>query len=206
MFITIKHATNDSIQFVATGMTIQLANVLRRVMIADVPTWAIEFVQFEKNTTVLIDEMIAHRLALIPLTSSNEPVDDDGVPLQEVRLALEFKAGTQPEEVYSEQLESDNNDIIPAIDGIPIVKAARQQELKLVAIAKRGTGFEHAKWSPVSKCFFQVVPEGILFTMETIGSLDPVEVVHRAIGIIREKLETCLDNAQITVHNGQHVL
>ena len=200
MYVTIKNSTEDTIEFLVTGMSIYLANALRRVMIAEVPTWAIDIVQFEKNTTVLVDEMIAHRLGLIPLTSSTDPVDEDEIPVQEVSFTLDLTAGTDPEEWMSEQLEPDNVDVVSAIDGIPIVKAARQQRLKLTAIAKKGTGKEHSKWSPVSTCFYETVPEGILFNIETVGSLDPVEVVQKAIEILCEKLQTCTEKVHVTYH------
>ena len=191
MYAKILNYTEYTIQFLVTGIEVPLANALRRVMIADVPIWAIELVQFEVNTTVLHDEMIAHRLGLIPLTSSVELEDDI------VNFNLDLTAGVNVEEWTSEQLESDNENVVPAIAGIPIVKVACGQRLKLTATAKRGTGFEHAKWSPAT-CFFKKTSDGYQFEVETNGSLDPVEVVQRAIDILREKLQTCTKKVVIT--------
>jgi DNA-directed RNA polymerase alpha subunit len=192
MDVTVKSQTSDCITFLVVGISSDLANALRRIMISEVPTWAIEFVQFENNTTVLTEEMIAHRLGLIPLTSSTEPTEDT------VEFTLDLTAnGDEIVEWCSELLESNDDNVVPAIDGIPIVKARHEQKLKVKAIAKRGTGLEHAKWSPVSSCYFRKVSEGYLFEVEATGSLEPVEIVTRAITVLREKLEACAEKAQI---------
>ena len=51
-----------------------IANALRRIMICEVPTMAIDLVEVRENTSCLHDEMIAHRLGLVPLTALN--IDD----------------------------------------------------------------------------------------------------------------------------------
>jgi DNA-directed RNA polymerase II subunit RPB3 len=58
---------NDCVKFVLSKTDISMANTLRRIMIAEVPTLTIDLVEYYDNTTVLNDEYIAHRLGLIPL-------------------------------------------------------------------------------------------------------------------------------------------
>lgn len=55
------------IRFLLSETDTSMANTLRRIMIGEVPTLAIDLVEFYENSTVLNDEYIAHRLGLIPL-------------------------------------------------------------------------------------------------------------------------------------------
>ena len=45
----------------------QLANALRRIIISETPTMAIEHVFMVNNTGIINDEMLSHRLGLVPL-------------------------------------------------------------------------------------------------------------------------------------------
>ena len=54
-------------KFTLSGVSTSFANIFRRAMMSEVPTLAIENVRIYDNTSVLFDEMLAHRLGLIPL-------------------------------------------------------------------------------------------------------------------------------------------
>jgi len=69
--IEILTINSEFIKFVLSKCPLYLANALRRVMIAEVPTMAFDFVEIQENSSVLHDEFIAHRIGLIPLVSDN---------------------------------------------------------------------------------------------------------------------------------------
>lgn len=66
--VTIRDTDKTSIDFVLNNTSLSLANSLRRTMLAEIPTLAIDLVQVHENTSVLADEFIAHRLGLVPLS------------------------------------------------------------------------------------------------------------------------------------------
>ena len=60
-------ASSDHLVFDVNNVDYSFANALRRIMLAEVPTMAIEYVNIEVNDTPMHDEVLAHRLGLIPI-------------------------------------------------------------------------------------------------------------------------------------------
>ncbi|KAK3675087.1 RNA polymerase II subunit 3 [Recurvomyces mirabilis] len=67
--INIRDHNEKTIDFVLSNTTLSLANSLRRTMLAEIPTLAIDLVEIETNTSVLADEFLAHRMGLLPLST-----------------------------------------------------------------------------------------------------------------------------------------
>ncbi|KAF4666310.1 DNA-directed RNA polymerase II subunit RPB3 [Perkinsus chesapeaki] len=67
--IEVTLLTPEVIKFTMFNANQAIANALRRIMIAEVPTLAIDTVTIEENSSPLFDEFIAHRLGLLPINS-----------------------------------------------------------------------------------------------------------------------------------------
>jgi DNA-directed RNA polymerase subunit D len=166
--IKVLEKNEKNIRLLIRGVDVPYVNALRRVVISEVPCMAIDDVVILENSSILQDETIAHRLGLIPLRtdldSYNLPEDcqcksEFGCNLCRVTLTIDAhaKEGTRP--VYSGELISENKDVIPVSDKIPIAKLAKEQELRLEAYARLGKGKNHAKWQPVSMCSYKYYPK-----------------------------------------------
>lgn len=62
--------------FSLVGIDASLANAFRRILLSEIPTLAIENVYIENNTSVIQDEVLAHRLGLIPFKGGREGLHD----------------------------------------------------------------------------------------------------------------------------------
>jgi DNA-directed RNA polymerase II subunit RPB3 len=73
--IDVLELREDELQFQLVGADSSVANALRRVLMAEVPTMAIDLVNIYENGSVLHDEFLAHRLGLIPIRWKGRPQD-----------------------------------------------------------------------------------------------------------------------------------
>ncbi|KAM4043077.1 DNA-directed RNA polymerases I and III subunit RPAC1 [Anomaloglossus baeobatrachus] len=65
--VDVVRMEDDVLEFDMVGIDAALANAFRRILLAEVPTMAVEKVYVYKNTSIIQDEILAHRLGLIPI-------------------------------------------------------------------------------------------------------------------------------------------
>lgn len=184
--IELVRLEDDYLEFYLLNADLSFANSLRRVIIAEVPTMAIDMVNIRANTSPLFDEFISHRLGLIPLNSasiskyeySRKCNCNEFCELCSVQFSLKEKCAEESMEITTEHIKSNNPDssVLPIKyeneDPILICKLRKNQELDVHMIAKKGIGKEHSKWSPVSSVVMQHVPEIEFFDkMNTLDKL-----------------------------------
>jgi len=61
----------DDMEFDLIGIDFSLANAFRRIVLAEVPSMAVDRVFIYNNTSVIQDEVLAHRLGLIPFRADH---------------------------------------------------------------------------------------------------------------------------------------
>ncbi len=125
----------DSIKFIVSGVDVPFANALRRTILSEVPTFAVDEVEFLENDSALFDEIIAHRLAMIPLMTPHERFSLDALELDDYTVTLSLEA-EGPGMVYSGDLKSSDEDVKPANPNIPHSKARRRSETNVQRLRK----------------------------------------------------------------------
>lgn len=125
---------------------ISLANAIRR-SVNEIPILAIDEVEIHKNDSALYDEIIAHRLGLVPLKNQKLKKDLD----LELKLKAKGKAGGV--KVLSKELGE-----ISVYSDIPIVLLDAGQEIELIAKARSGIGTKHSKFSP-GLLYYKQIPK-----------------------------------------------
>ena len=195
----IVEENENSIVVKLKGIPLQYANALRRICLSGVPTFAVDDVVIIENSSVLSDEGVAHRLAMLPLKTDLsrfvEPSACDchselGCSRCRVLLMLDSGNSDTTRTVTSQDLSSEDESVKPVNPNIPIVALAPGQKLKVEAYARLGRGSEHAKWnsSTVSVLTQGNNADEHILSIETVGSLAAGEVVKNAVNELEKRL------------------
>uniref|UniRef100_A0A7S3EGI7 DNA-directed RNA polymerase RpoA/D/Rpb3-type domain-containing protein n=1 Tax=Rhodosorus marinus TaxID=101924 RepID=A0A7S3EGI7_9RHOD len=160
--IKLERVTSSEMDFTLLNAETSIANALRRVMIAEVPTMAIDLVNMEVNTSPLFDEFVAHRLGLIPLSSHevdqfNNTRDCDRCTDHCPYCSIE----------YVLDVSCDNEDFLDVMskDLINVYEKERPECASVKPVDNSGESEAHARMNQASKSDGgQRPPEGIVIT------------------------------------------
>ena len=195
MILEVIERSENRAKILIKGITPIIANTIRRLALTNVPTMAIDDVIIVENTTPMYDEIIASRLGLIPLktdlTTYNLPSECEcggqGCTSCEVTLTLEKYAEKDIEVVYAKDLESHDPETVAVHPDIPILKMSKDQKVSLEAIARLGTGKEHAKWQPVSTIAYKGLPQIEFNTENCVLCENCIEACPKSIIEIKDE-------------------
>ncbi|KIP05125.1 hypothetical protein PHLGIDRAFT_74755 [Phlebiopsis gigantea 11061_1 CR5-6] len=184
--VKVQRLSQRSIEFDLVGVDASIANAFRRIMIAEVPTIAIEHVYVWNNTSVIHDEVLAHRLGLVPLnadpalfdfrtpTGANAVPNDRNTLVFRLQVACERAPKGRGKEYLHDEVTSGDLVWVPQGEQAAVLGAAAApaptnkdivlaklrpgQEIDMELHAVKGVGKEHAKWSPVATASYRLHP------------------------------------------------
>jgi|SRR3989344_1089511 len=128
-----------------TDMDVSVANAIRRSVL-EIPVLAVDEVEISKNDSSLYDEILAHRIGLIPIETKGN---------KEIKFSLKEKG---PKVVCATDMKPSTGIAL----ALPIVILDKEQEIEIVCEARLGKGIDHVKYSPGLAYYRHNVDEDIL--------------------------------------------
>jgi len=171
------------------GIPLQYANALRRICLNGVPIYAVESIDVLENSSVLADEGVAHRVGLIPLKTELS-ASKDGNENDKIMLTLDSGILDETRTILSGDLKSQDGNVVPTSNDIPIVTLAPGQSIKFEAYARLGKGTEHARWNSANVATLTETEKDDekVLTVETTGALDPKHIILSSVEQLSSKL------------------
>lgn len=193
MEVKLVSRSPTTLEFDLINAHASIANALRRILIAEVPSVAIHDISISENDTIFPDEYIAHRLGLVPIEA-----DPELLGAAKLHFRLDTRNDTQEIQcLYSEQIawlpaEGQEDWNVRVKPGVLICKMAPGNAIDMEITAESGIGKKHAKWSPVSLCTYKLMPR-IVFTKSFSGE-DAAE------------LQACFSSGVVDIQDGRAVV
>ena len=181
------------------GIPLEYANALRRICLNGIPIFAIDTVDIIENSSAFADEGFAHRLGLIPLKtdlsrfvepSKCDCKSESGCSNCRVMLVLDSGDTDTTRTIFSNELTSEDEEVKPISDKIPIVQLAPNQRVKIEAYARLGRGIEHAKWnsSNISVLTKTNKENERILKVESTGALTPEQIILAGVDELSNRL------------------
>ncbi len=173
----------------------ETANSIRRACMNMVPTLAIEDVEINNNNSALYDEILAHRLGLVPLkTDLKTYVKSDECKCKGVgcaRCTAEFSLAKEgPSIVYAKDLIPSDSKVVPIYPEMIVDKLFEGQKIKLIAKAKLNNADYHTKHSPGNAYYkFEPIVE-VLSKSKELDKVCPKNVFKNG-EVDKERMNEC---------------
>lgn len=223
----------DSLSFLITGQNRTIANSLRRVLLNDIPSFGFCYepkntIKIIKNTTEMNDQLLSHRLSMIPVSIPNIYANTN---IDEFSFIIDVNTISQHK--FNGSITTDDfkikykNEFIPSSKDffirdkkfdtpILIAKFPNNDKIHTIKIESKlasGTARIHSCFRTISVCIAQPASEfQQSFYLESLGQKPPHTLITEGIFIlihkiksIFQKISTCRKNYNerkfITIYN-----
>lgn len=167
MSIEIVEQDDKYLQFILSDVSIEMANAFRRIILTEIPVMAVDEVIMLRNDSPLYDELLTHRVAMIPLVTDLEYYNFQnecscggvGCSLCSVTLTCDITNNSDDNIIVkSGDLVSNDPKIIPVSPNVPIVKMGKDSSLTFEAFAVLGKAKDHVKFQSIAAIGYNFYP------------------------------------------------
>jgi DNA-directed RNA polymerase II subunit RPB3 len=176
-----------------------VANALRKIMIRDVPTLAIDEVWLDINTSAFPDEILCHRIGLIVLNSTSLYSEDEKDLSETFSLDLDVECKEEEMIVRSSMFVCSHESVAPVDPNLYIIRLTKGQRIKMHTTAIPGTGKTHNKWSPTIISHYNIDNEGdkddemtVEMEIEPIGHIPTSLIFNTSLNILQQTLNNII--------------
>jgi len=147
--INVLNLNELDIEFDIIGVDPSIPNALRRILISEVPTMAFDKIFLFNNTSIIQDEVLTHRLGLIPLKADprmfefRQDGDAEGTPEDTLEFELKIKCSWDPKKTKEQLAQLTNPE-------------DKYRDYKVLS--------SHLKWCPLGN-------QSQLYSAEAVGSV-----------------------------------
>lgn len=168
-----------------------LLNAVRRTLYESVPRRAVTNVVVQRNTGIVFDDMLRHRVGLVPLATSGPA---------EWELSVHWDVSAEAWVVNGQVTESRTNrltitthmfDPPLGVFDMPLAVLQRGQEIVMTCAAGVGTGSIDAQFCPVNTVTVDV--DTCEVRLETVDGGPGIDLVRTAVDELAKRVRTCVD-------------
>lgn len=217
MKLKLSEEDEKSVRVLVQEIPLSVANSIRRFIINEVPTMSVEEILIVENTSSLTNEILSHRISLVPFFSDLERYRareecDCGSKLGCEKCVVRYVLKKQGAEgfvtAYTRDMtpEDSATTVHPASGDIPIVKLGPGQSLELELYVRVGRGKQHSKWQagiatvyPPKKDSGEQAYE---LYIESYGFHPPKRLLREAIKVLKQKSDGFLETFDKSLEEG----
>lgn len=161
MLVNIISATPGELYLDISKVSHQFLNSLRRVIVDEVSTISIDEIKIERNDSSVQDEILSQVISLLPLQVDewrytfrdvNEPRTTGNTLM--FRLEKEGPCDVTSNDLQWVRQEGQEGEV-KVVESVLLAKLLPKQKIHLHALAFKGIGKTHAKWSPTTDVGFR---------------------------------------------------
>lgn len=176
--IKVEDETEALLKLKIEGLDVGSVNALRRYVIGQVPSFAIDTITIYENSTYMFDEFIAHRIGQIPLKTPKKYKGDE-----EILFTLDEKG---PKEIKAVDLKTSDKYIQPSKPDIHLFSLGEGQDLRLEGKAIIDKGKKHAKFQS-GIAAYEIDKDGnFIFIIESFSQMSSRDMLLKAIEFLKQ--------------------